>query len=301
MEKLIAANSFNAWILASRPKTLGAICCPMLLGSSLARAHGTFSSAFFLVALIAAILLQIFANVINDYGDFIKGSDTPERLGPPRAMQMGLLTKTAMHKGMLVIFILSIAAGLPLVVHAGWPVLIAGISGLLLCFFYTLGRRPLAYRGFVEIIIFFVFGPCAVLLAYFVQTLSFSLDAFFVSISPGFLATALILTNNLRDLEQDRKHQKLTIAVRCGETFARCGIIALILLSFLGPIILVLFFDYSSIVLCSLAALIGPLRHAKMILKEPISRKFNFMLQSIGKALYLFGMILSFGIIYGAP
>lgn len=301
MTSLIATNSADAFINAARLKTLGAISCPVLLGSALAVRRDEFSLGIFFMTMTSSLLLQILANFINDYGDFIKGSDACDRLGPPRAMQMGWITKDVMIKGIGVILMLAILCGLPLVMRGGWPILAIGIMGIALCGWYTLGSRPLAYRGFVEIIIFLVFGPFAVIATYYLQTLSIESDALLVGIAPGALATALILTNNLRDIEQDRKNHKLTIAVRLGERFARFAIIGLILLSFIGPLIMVVIMSYSPIVLCSYMALLLPVQYFKMIVFSPISRKFNLMLASIGKSLYLFGIILSIGIIYGAP
>jgi 1,4-dihydroxy-2-naphthoate polyprenyltransferase len=298
---VVAKNSTRAWIKAGRPQTLGATLCPVLIGTALAKIHGSFSTVFFILALVTAMLLQVLANVINDYGDFIKGSDTAERLGPPRAMQMGWITKRVMEQGILSILVCTICLGSLLVMRGGVPILLAGTLGILICCWYTLGTRPLAYLGFVEILIFFIFGPGEVLGAYYVQSLSWCSEAFVIAISPGFLAAALNLTNNLRDVNEDRKHQKLTIAVRCGERFTRVCIITLVVLSYLGPVMLVIFYGYSWLLLVSGAALIMPMRHAPMILAEPVSKRFNLMLKSLGQAAYLFGVLASLGIIYGAP
>lgn len=301
MSTAVVTNSLQAWVKASRPKTLGAICCPILIGSACAMAHGTFARIYFVVTLVCSISLQILANVVNDYGDFLKGSDSHERLGPPRAMQMGWITPSAMRKGIAVISMSTIVLGLVLVNRGGMPIFLTGCISLFLCMWYTLGPLPLAYLGFSELMILVVFGPLAALGAYYVQTLSFSLEVLVASTSPGLLATALILTNNLRDIREDQKNHKRTIAVRFGEKFARIAIVSLVISALMGPIILVSAFGYSPILLVACLALGLPARHFLMILREPISARFNLMLASIGISLYLFGMLMSLGLVYGAP
>ncbi len=297
----LAINSIGACILAFRLKVLGAIFCPVMLGLALAFKDKHFNLWLALMTIITSLLLQVLANVVNDYGDFQKGSDTSERLGPPRVMQMGLITKPFMLRGILVLFCLILVCGFILVAHSGWVILLIGIFGLFFCFWYTVGIRPLAYLGFAEIPIFFIFGPIAVSFAYYVQTLSFSREALVIGITPGCLASALLLTNNLRDIHQDRKHKKMTIAVRLGEQWARPGIVFLVAASFLGPVFLVFFFGYSSWLLPIGLIICLPLSYIKIILYEPVSRRFNEMLVSIGRLLYILSFILSLGLIYGAP
>lgn len=297
----IAINSLEAWILAFRLKVLGAIFCPVMLGLALAFKDKFFDPWLALMTIFTSLLLQILANVVNDYGDFQKGSDTSERLGPPRVMHMGLITKPFMLRGIFTLFCLILACGSVLVFHSGWVILAIGIFGLFFCFWYTVGIRPLAYLGFAEIPIFFIFGPIAVSFAYYVQTLSFSPEASLIGITPGCLASALLLTNNLRDLYQDKKHKKMTMAVRLGEQWARRAIVFLIASASLGPLILVFFFGYSSWLLPIVLIIYLPLSYLKMIIFEPVSRRFNEVLMSIGRLLYLLSFILSLGLVYGAP
>lgn len=299
--ELIATNSFRAWIKACRVQTLGATLCPIMLGSAFAGAEHIVQPMYFWLTLITAMLLQILANVVNDYGDFLKGSDTALRLGPPRAMQMGWIEKRIMERGIVFIGACIIFLGLILVMRGGVAILLAGSLGLIVCCWYSLGPRPLAYIGFVEVLIFFIFGPGEVLGAYYIQSLSWSKEALIISLTPGFLACALNLTNNLRDIDQDRLHHKCTIAVRYGEQFARYAIVVLMALSLLGPLLLVAIYGYSWWLLFSCLALLPCLSHISMILFEPICGRFNRMLKSLGMALYLFGFLASLGIIYGAP
>lgn len=296
----IIVNSLASFILASRPKTLGAIICPVLIGSSLALRHQQFKITYFCLTLICAVLLQILANLVNDYGDFIKGSDNNERLGPPRAMQMGFITERAMCLSIIVVLVMTTLFGLILVKLCGWPIFLIGAVSVFLCMWYTLGKKPLAYLGFAEIVVFIVFGPLATLGAYYVQTKSLAAEVFFISLTPGFLSAALLLTNNVRDMVQDKKNKKLTIAVRFGDRCARFLVLLLVLLSSFGPLILVFYFSYGYEILLSQSVLILPLRYFPMIWSERITARFNLMLASLGQALYLLGVVMSMGIIYGA-
>jgi 1,4-dihydroxy-2-naphthoate polyprenyltransferase len=300
VNKKVITNSLYAVFLASRPKTLSAIVCPVLIGSSFAVIKGLFSFNIFVLTLLCALALQALSNFINDYGDFIKGADTAKRLGPPRAMQMGWLCEKTIKKVIVVTLLFIIGLGFPLVIRGGLLILIVGILSIACCAWYTLGKKPLSYLGFAEIIVFLMFGPLSVLGSYYVQTLSFSIEPIVVSFAPGFLSAALLLANNLRDAEEDQKHFKNTLAVRFGEQFARLGIVILITLVFTVPLILSIAFSYSPAVLLSCIPLIIPLTKFPMILFDPISAKFNDVLASIGQTLLLFGICLSLGIIYGA-
>lgn len=295
----VATNSLAAWMLASRPKTLGAIACPILIGSAKAWVDNNFSVMDFFLTLLAGLLLQILANFVNDYGDFIKGTDTKERLGPPRAMQMGWITYGAMRAGIISVIFLASFVGLFLVAKAGIFVLAAGIFSIALCLWYTLGPKPLAYIGFAEIIIFLVFGPLATLGSYYVQTLSVSNDLFWLSLSPGFFSAALLLTNNLRDMNSDERARKMTTAVRFGDRATRVLVFVLLLFTLSGPIALVAFYHYSPLILLSACALILPLRYFSILVNEPITARFNLLFVSIGQALFVFGLLSSIGIIYG--
>lgn len=302
MNKAVKTNSIEAWIKASRPKTLGAMCCPVLIGTAFAVSEKKFHFAYFLITIVCSLLLQILANLINDYGDFLKGSDGKDRLGPPRAMQMGWITKKAMERGIAVNLLIICVLGSILSLRGGWPILLSGLVGIFLCGWYTLGKKPLAYLGFSEVVILLVFGPGVVVLTYYLQTLDFSREVIAISISPGLLSTALILTNNLRDINEDRKNKKRTIAVRFGEKFARIAIVTLVIFANVGPVILVLKFSYSPLLLLACIPLVLPARYFLMILQEPVSAKFNLMLASIGQSLYRFGIFLGFLIInYGTP
>lgn len=296
----IAVNSLNAWVLASRPKTLGAILCPVLIGSALAYSHDFFDIKIMLVSIFCALLLQILANVVNDYCDFLKGSDTQERLGPPRAMQMAIITPSAMQKGICLIVLLLAFFGMQLVFRGGFVILALGLVCIFFSFWYTAGPKPLSYLGFSELAVLVFFGPVPLVGSYYCQSLNFSYVALLASIGPALLSTALIMTNNLRDISEDEKNKKRTVAVRFGEKFSRVMIIILICSSMISPLFLIIIYNYSWGLLTTALALIIPANKFSILLQEPITRRYNLMLASIGQALYVYGVLMSIGIIYGA-
>jgi 1,4-dihydroxy-2-naphthoate octaprenyltransferase len=211
----------NPWILAARPRTLGAAVVPVLAGCTLAFATGGFDPLPSALALTCAILIQIATNYFNDVIDHAKGADTAERLGPVRATSAGLLTPRAMMTGGAVALVLATILAVPLVLHGGWPILALGIVSLFLAYAYTGGPFPLAYLGLGEIFVVLFFGVLAVAGTFFLNTLEVSWSAVLAGLQIGLHSSVLLAVNNLRDLETDRGANKLTLAARFGLTFAR--------------------------------------------------------------------------------
>jgi 1,4-dihydroxy-2-naphthoate octaprenyltransferase len=212
---------FQIWLLAIRPKTLPAAASGVVMGSALAWADGHFQILPALAALAVALLLQIASNVANDVFDFERGADTAERQGPTRVTQAGLLTPVQVKQGLLVILGLSAAFGLYLAVLRGWVIIIIGLAAILSAVAYTGGPFPLGYYGLGDIFVFIFFGLAAVAGTYFVQVGSVSAAAWWMSVPVGLIITAILVVNNLRDLENDRQAGKHTLAVRFGERGTR--------------------------------------------------------------------------------
>lgn len=209
-----------SWLFAIRPKTLTVSLAPVILGTALAYHDGYFSTYYLTLTLAAALLIQIGTNLSNDYFDFQKGADTHERIGPVRVTQAGLISPQKVKMAFILAFGLAACTGLLLVFRGGWPILLIGIASILSGLAYTAGPYALAYMGLGELFVLVFFGPVAVLGTYYIQALSFSWTAFWVGISIGLLACAILVVNNLRDIEQDRKANKKTLAVRFGRNFA---------------------------------------------------------------------------------
>ena len=212
-----AITPFRAWVLASRPKTLPAASAPVIMGVAAAYFEGVFRLGPALAALAVALLLQIGANIANDYFDFKKGADTDERVGPTRVTQAGLLPQQQVMTGMIVVFGLAALCGLYLVSQVGWPALVIGALAILSALAYTGGPYPLGYHGLGEVFVFIFFGLAAVAGTYYVQAGSVSALAIWASLPAGLLATAILAINNLRDRQTDLVSGKRTLAVRLGQ------------------------------------------------------------------------------------
>ena len=228
-------NLFQIWWLAIRPKTLPAAASGVVIGSALAWANGLFQFAPALAALCVALLLQIGSNVANDVFDFERGADTFERQGPLRVTQAGLLTPVQVKRGMWAIFGLAAMFGLYLVTLRGWVIIAIGLAAIFSAIAYTGGPFPLGYYGLGDVFVFIFFGVVAVTGTYYVQAGSVSAAAWWMSVPIGLIITAILAVNNLRDLENDRKAGKHTLAVLLGARFARieyvlCMAIAYLLL-----------------------------------------------------------------------
>lgn len=215
----------QVWMQASRAWTLGMPFMSVSVGTAAAVWAGFFSPGKFLAAAIAAMALQAGANMVNDYYDFVNGTDSadwnsPENFGPGLVIQRGLLTPEQVWWGGIVSFAIGSILGLILVASCGWPILLLGLAGVLGAYFYTGAPLKLAYRGLGDLMVFTLMGPGYVLGAYYAQALSFSWTALIASLPMGFLCSGVLQANNLRDIENDRAHGKRTFAVIIGRQAA---------------------------------------------------------------------------------
>lgn len=217
----ITPGSRAAWILAMRPRTLPVSIGPVLVGTAVAFSAGSMRLGPAIAATIGALLLQIGSNFANDVYDFEKGADTDARIGPPRAAQLGLLSTSDLKRGMLVVFALATLCGVYLAWVAGPVILVVGVISILAAIAYTGGPWPLGYHGLGDVAVFLFFGFVAVIGSTFVQTLGIHTNAIGAAIPVGALATAILVVNNLRDVDEDRVAGKRTLAVRIGRGGAR--------------------------------------------------------------------------------
>lgn len=213
-EKQEKISDLHKWVLAARPKTLPAAASPVIVGSAAAFSAGGFRLGVFLAALLAALLLQIGANFANDVFDYYKGADAHQRLGPLRVTQSGLLKPKQVFWGMWFVFGTASLLGVYLFWIAGWPILLIGVASILAALAYTGGPLPYGYYGLGDFFVFVFFGPAAVCGTYFAHLQSVSVTAFLASLPMGFLITAILVVNNLRDIQSDRAAGKKTLAVR---------------------------------------------------------------------------------------
>ena len=225
----------KVWWSALRPATLPAAAAPVAVGSACAFALGGFHAPVALACLAGALLLQIAANFANDVYDFEKGADREGRLGPPRAVQQGWLTPAQMKRAVALVLLLAFLCGLYLVRVAGFPILVLGLASMLASLAYTAGPWPLAYLGLGDLFVWIFFGFVAVCGTAFAHLLRVPPVAWWSALGLGAQATAILVVNNLRDIEGDARAGKRTLAVRLGRRASIAEYALLAGISFLAP------------------------------------------------------------------
>ncbi|HEX5616964.1 MAG TPA: 1,4-dihydroxy-2-naphthoate polyprenyltransferase [Solirubrobacteraceae bacterium] len=214
-------SPLHIWLMAARPRTLPAAVAPVLVGTALAATEGTFRPFTFVAAMLGALFIQIGTNLSNDYSDARRGADTEDRLGPVRVTAGGLVPPRQVLVATYVAFGLAVLAGAYLIATAGWELLLVGAASILAGVLYTGGPRPYGYEGLGEVFVFLFFGVVAVTGSYFAQVERLTWEAFVLAVPVGLLASAILVVNNVRDLETDRRAGKRTLAVRLGRARTR--------------------------------------------------------------------------------
>lgn len=230
----------QAWWLAIRPRTLPAAIGPVLVGAGLAIGDDVFKLLPALAALAGALLLQIASNLANDYYDFVKGYDQADRKGPVRVALSGLISLKELRLGLIVVLAASAGIGLYLIYVGGLPILIVGVAAMICAVIYSGGPFPLSANSLGELFVFIFFGLAAVAGTYYVQALVVTPVVWIAALPPGFLITAILVVNNLRDIDSDRRVGKKTLAVRLGSEGARREFALLLAGAYAVPVILII-------------------------------------------------------------
>ncbi len=287
---------FQIWLMAARPKTLPAAATPVIVGSAVAFSEGAFHFWPALAALLGALLLQIGANLSNDYFDFKKGADTHARQGPLRVTQAGLLTPRQVLAGTWAVFGLAALCGLYLALQAGWLVVIAGLLSIAAALAYTGGPFPLGYNGLGEVFVFIFFGLVAVVGADFVQSGQISPLALWAALPIGLLTVNILVVNNLRDVETDRASGKKTLAARFGAAWARREYLLVLVVVYLLP--LLMWLDGAAPVWVLLAWTSAPLALPILRLVDHESGpRLNLALAKTGQFELVYGVLFSLGLL----
>jgi 1,4-dihydroxy-2-naphthoate octaprenyltransferase len=226
---------WRAWLLAARPKTLPAAFAPVLVGTAVAWADGARQPGMALAALLGALAIQVGTNFFNDWADFVQGADDERRIGPARATQQGWLSRRAVLAGCVVAFAAATLCGVVLLARGGWPIVIIGVASILSGLAYTGAPLKLGYRGLGDLFVWVFFGGVAVGGTYWVQALTLTPAVLIAALSTGALATAILVVNNQRDRETDRRAGKRTLVVRFGPTFGRWEYTLLAGFAFIAP------------------------------------------------------------------
>jgi 1,4-dihydroxy-2-naphthoate octaprenyltransferase len=216
--------SVTLWIKAFRPRTLPLALSCTIVGSCLAASIYKFRWPVFWLAAVTTVLLQVLANLANDYGDFVNGKDTPGRIGPQRMVQSGKISPRGMLRGIAAVGALCAVSGLALILAAtggtaALPLLafaLLGLAAIAAAVKYTVGKDPYGYRGWGDLLVFIFFGLVGVAGTYFMHALSLRWDIFLPAASVGFLSAGVLNVNNMRDYESDRNAGKRTLPVKMG-------------------------------------------------------------------------------------
>jgi 1,4-dihydroxy-2-naphthoate octaprenyltransferase len=270
----------------------------VLVGTSLAIGEGTFRPLAFACALIGSIFIQIGTNLSNDYSDARRGADTEDRLGPVRVTAGGLMPPRTVLLGTYVAFGIAVLAGVYLIAIAGWELLLVGAASILAGVLYTGGPRPYGYEGLGELFVFLFFGIVAVVGSYFVQTEDLRWEAFALAVPVGLLAAAILLVNNIRDADTDRRAGTKTLAVRLGRRGARGLFVACVGLAYLAVPLVALFGDgISPLVLLALLSTPLAVPLIKVVRARSDGPSLNEALAHTGRLLALFSLLLSIGLL----
>lgn len=290
-------RGWRAWLLAARVRTLPVAAAPVAVGTALAFADGRGRVWPALAALFGALLIQIGANLANDVFDFERGADTDTRVGPPRAAQLGLLSPRAMKWGTAAVFAAAVAVGSYLVAVAGWPIALLGIVCIAAGLAYTGGPFAFGYHGLGDPAVFLFFGIVAVCGSYYVQALTLPLQPLLASISVGAFATAVLVVNNLRDVEPDELAGKRTLAVRFGPRTARFEYTALVALAYL--MLPVLWQNHAPAAAALLPLLTLPLAVTlvRIVWRESDGPTLNQLLARTAKLEVVFALLLAAGLL----
>jgi 1,4-dihydroxy-2-naphthoate octaprenyltransferase len=232
-----APSGIRIWLMAARIRTLPAAIAPVLVGTALAGWQHVFHPLRFVAALIGAIFIQVGTNLSNDYSDARRGADAEDRLGPVRVTAGGLVPPRQVLIATYVSFGVAVLAGVYLVVVAGWQLLLVGAASILAGVLYTGGPKPYGYEGLGELFVFLFFGIVAVAGSYFVQVKHLDWKAFALAVPVGLLASGILVVNNFRDIDSDRRAGKRTLAVRLGRAKTRTMFAVIVYLAFvLAPV-----------------------------------------------------------------
>ena len=287
----------QAWILAARPKTLPAALSPVVVGAALAIADGGFAPLPALAAAAGALLLQILSNFANDYSDFFRGADTPDRLGPVRVTSAGLIAPAALRKGIIAVIALAVLIGLYLVWVGGWPILLVGVAAILAALAYTGGPFPFGYYGLGEVFVFLFFGVVAVCGTYYVQTLALTPQVVIASVAVGALITAILVVNNYRDAETDARAGKRTSVVRFGRKFARWQFALGHAVALLVPAMLAVHWDAFDWILLPIVLTPEAMRQVFRLKELDSPMGLITLLGDVGRYLAAYALLLSAGIV----
>jgi len=292
-QAIASPGPLKAWWVAARPPTLTIAITPVLVGTAFAWHEGAeIHWLVAAVALCAAVLIQIGTNLYNDVGDYERGADRADRLGPPRATSMGWLAAADVRRAAATSFGLAMVLGAYLVSVGGWPIFVIGLASIAAGISYTGGPRPIAYTPSGEFFVFVFFGLAATIGSSLLQTGRFSWESAAGGAMIGALAAAVLVVNNYRDLESDRHSAKITLAVRIGYAATRIEYATLVLLPFAALPLLAVLTGTGLWMLLPAVSLPIAVRLIRDLARAPISPVLNALLKRTARLELAFGLLL---------
>ena len=289
-------SSLRIWLMAARPRTLPAAVAPVLVGTALAWTEASIDLIAFAAALLGALFIQVGTNLSNDYSDARRGADTEDRLGPVRVTAGGLVPPRQVLVATYVSFALAVLCGVYLIAIAGPVLLLIGGASILAGVLYTGGPRPYGYGGLGELFVFLFFGLVAVSGSYYVQREELPWEALVLAVPVGLLAAAILVVNNVRDLETDRRAGKRTLAVRLGRERTRKLYTAMLVLSYVTAPLPWLLGSQSAWLLLVLVSVPLAVRLQRTVATHTDGPSLNAALGDTGKLEFLFCVLLSAGL-----
>lgn len=283
------------WLAAARPKTLPAAAAPVLIGTAIAHADASLHLGAAAAALLSAALIQIGTNFHNDYADYSRGADTANRKGPVRVTQANLVAPARMKQATTLVFAAAVLIGGYLIWRGGWPIALIGGCSILSALWYSATSFSLARTGFADVFVLIFFGPVAVGGTYYVQALDLTATAVLAGLGPGLVSVAILEVNNIRDIEEDRRSNKRTLAVRFGEGFARALYVSCILGAYVLPV--GLYFLTGAHAWTVLVILTIPIARDAVdtLVTYEHPRMLNGVLETTGKFLAAYSLLFSIG------
>ena len=295
-DKTEFGSSLRIWLMAARPRTLPAAVAPVLVGTALAWTEGSIDWIAFAAALLGALFIQVGTNLSNDYSDARRGADTEDRLGPVRVTAGGLVPPRQVLVATYVSFALAVLCGVYLIAIAGPVLLLIGGASILAGVLYTGGPRPYGYEGLGEIFVFLFFGVVAVSGSYFVQREELPWEALVLAVPVGLLASAILVVNNVRDMETDRRAGKRTLAVRLGRERTRALYTGMLLVTYLTAPLPWLLGSQSAWLLLVLVSAPLAVKLQRTVTSHTDGPTLNEALAGTGKLEFLFCVLLSAGL-----
>ena len=292
-------TGLQAWIAGARVRTLPAAVVPVLVGTAAARGvDGPLIAWRAVTAAVVALALQVATNYANDYSDGIRGTDDPGgRVGPVRLVGWGIKEPSAVKRAAMASFAVAGAAGLALTLAVGWELLVVGAASMLAGWFYTGGPKPYGYLGLGEVFVFVFFGVVATVGSTYVQVEEITGLSLLASVPVGLLATALLVTNNLRDIPGDAVASKQTLAVRLGDQRTRTLFVAMLVVALLLVIPVSI---ARPAALVALLAAVPALRPIRLVRSGAAGRDLIAVLGATGQVQLVFGVLLALGLALSA-